>query len=288
MIDAEVVARKFAEQTSARSETGVFVRMDGRFAVVNIGTSTVTVPCTGVYTPRPGLPVRVDWVNGSPAVTGLVTPRSPFGVVTAPGSPLATVEVEGNTYQLSTLESYSPSIGDEVAVDWDRYLILGKMSGVNEPEAPPETPPAPPAPFEFVVRAEASGRYNSTGRWGNSDPWASNTTRGIWTYGDSVRAAVAGASVSSVEIYLPLVQQVGNAAIGFHEYATLPGFFPAIINSVNLPIGSRSGWVGIPNWAPLTWGQRGVGVFAPGGGYTIWRGVGSDPYSGALRFRGHR
>ena len=60
-------------------------------AVVNIGESTVTIPCTGVYPPRPGLPVRVDWVNGSPAVTGLVTPRSPFGVITATGRPLATV-----------------------------------------------------------------------------------------------------------------------------------------------------------------------------------------------------
>ena len=288
MINAQVVARKLAGQSSARSETGEFVRMDGRFAVVNIGESTVTIPCTGVYPPRPGLPVRVDWVNGSPAVTGLVTPRSPFGVITATGRPLATVLVEGNTYQLNTMEPYAPSIGDKVAVDWDRYLILGKMTGVSEPEAPSENGVPVAAPFELVVRAEASGRFNSSGRWGNSDPWASNTTRGIWTYGDAVKSALVGASVTSVEIHLPLVQQVGNAALGFHEYGALPGFLPTILDAVDLPVGSRSGWVPIPNWGPLAWGQRGVGVFAPGGGYTIWRGVESDPYSGALRFRGTR
>jgi len=288
MTDAVDVARKLAAQTSARSETGQFVRMEGRFAVVNIGTSTVTIPCTGVYPPRSGLPVRVDWVNGSPAVTGLVTPRSPFGTITATGTPLATVLVEGNTYQLNTMEPYAPTIGDQVAVDWDRYLILGKMTGVSQPETPPENETPDPKPFELVVRAQASGRFNSSGRWGNSDVWASNTTRGLWVYGDAIKSAVAGASVSSVDIYLPLSQQVGTAAIGFHEYGALPGFFPTILDAVNLPIGSRSGWVRIPNWSALALGQRGVGVFAPSGGYTIWRGVAADPLSGALRFRGTR
>lgn len=288
MSDADVLARKFAEQTSARSETGQFVRMDGRFAVVNIGTSSVTIPCLGVYPPRAGLPVRVEWVNGSPAVTGLVTPRSPFGKITATGTPLATVLVEGNTYQLNTMEPYVPQIGDDVAVDWDRYLILGKMTGTSAPVAPVENGTPNPVPFELVVRAEASGRFNSGGRWGNSDPWASNTTRGLWTYGDSIKTAIAGATVTGMDIYLPLAQQVGNAAIGFHEYGVLPGFFPTILEAVNLPIGSRSGWVRIPFWPALALGQRGVGVFAPGGGYSIWRGVGADPLSGALRFTGTR
>ena len=289
MNDAEVVARKLADQTTTRTETAQFVRMEGRYAVVNIGTSSVTIPCLGVYPPRTGLPVRVEWVNGSPAVKGLVTPRSPFGKITATGTPLATVLVEGNTYQLRTMEPYAPQIDDDVAVDWDRYLILGKLTGTDAPKPPAENTPTAPAPFELVVRAEASGRFNASGQWGNSDPWASNTTRGLWTYGDSIKSAIAGSTINFVDIYLPMIQQVGSCAIGVHEYGSLPGFFPTIIDAMDLPVGSRDGWLRMPNWgAFLALGQRGVGVLAPGGGYTIWRGVASDGLSGALRFNGTR
>lgn len=44
MNDAEVLAHRMSQLTSVRTETGVFVRMEGRFAVVNIGSSSVTIP----------------------------------------------------------------------------------------------------------------------------------------------------------------------------------------------------------------------------------------------------
>lgn len=287
MINAEAVARKFAAQGRVRSEVAVFVRMDGRFAIVNIGDATVPMPCVGFYPPAAGMSVRVDWVNGSPAVTGPVTPLNPLGVISGTGSPKAAATVDGVEYMLFYRDGYTPAVADQVEINWVTGVIQGKVTGVETPEAPPESS-ASPKPFELVVRAQASGRFNSSGRWGNSDPWASNTTRGLWTYGDAIRSAVAGASIKTVDIYLPLSQQVGNASIGFHEYGQLPNFFPTILDAVNLPFGSRNGWVRIPYWSALSLGQRGVGVFAPGGGYTIWRGVASDPLSGALRFNGMR
>lgn len=289
MTAAEVAARLISEQTSAQTQAAIFVRMEGRFAVVNIGTSTVTIPCTGVYPPRAGVPVRVDWVNGSPAVTGLVTPRSPFGTITAAGTPLASVLVDGGTYELYVLQPYTPTVGDSVAVDWDRYLILGKVSGVDTPEVPGESGGGS-KPFTVEVRASNSSRYQpGSGFWGN-DPWASNSNDGIWVYGNRVKDAVGSGTVTSVDIYLPLLGEVGNASIGVHPYGSIPGGAPSITSLNAMPLGQRSGWRRLPSsFGPyLAAGNRGIGVDAPGGGYTRWRGTASDSLSGALRINGTR
>lgn len=289
MTNAEAVQRQLQQITSARSETGVFVRMDDRFAVVNIGTATVTVPCIGFYPPVVGMAVRVDWVDGSPAVTGPVRPLSPLGVITAPGNPRATVEVDGEPYSLFYRDGYTPTVGDQVEINWTTGIIQGKITGTETPEVPEEDGGSS-TPFELIVRAEASARIQGSGPWGNDDPWASSSNRGVWTYSNRVKDAIAGAYINSVDIYLPLVQEVGQCAIGVHEYGSVPGFFPDILFAMNLPLGSRNGWVRMPEWGPfLSTGQRGVGVYAPGGnGYSIWRGVSSDPLSGALRFNGVR
>lgn len=288
MTNAEAVQRQLAAVTSARSEVAVFVRMDGRLAVINIGTATVAVPCVGFYPPVPGMPVRVDWINGSAAVTGPVVPLNPLGVITATGNPRATVEVDGVSYTLPVMASYTAEVGDDVAINWNMGVITGKLAAVDTPESPNETPDAP-KPFELVVRAQASARYQGSSRWGNSDPWASDNNRGLWVYDNAVRDALAGALIASADIYLPLVQEVGNCSIGVHEYGQLPGFFPTITEGTNLPLGSRGGWQRLPQgWAEFfALGQRGVGVYSSGG-YNIWRGVSSDPLSGALRIRGSR
>lgn len=66
-------------------------RVDVFFEDFDPGTVTVTVPCIGFYPPTTGMAVRVDWVNGSPAVTGPVRPLSPLGEIISAGTPLATV-----------------------------------------------------------------------------------------------------------------------------------------------------------------------------------------------------
>lgn len=291
MNDAERVQAQLAGVTRTRSETAIFVKMDGRFALVNIGSSSVLVPCVGFYPPVAGMPVRVDWVNGSPSLTGPIRPLNPLGKITATGTPRATVTVDGVAYSLFYRAGYTPAVGDDVEVNWATAVIQGKITGVTTPEVVPEAPADPqPQPFELVVQAEASGRFNSGGRWGNSDPWASNTTRGIWTYGDRIKDAIAGAAtINYVDVYLPLVSELGNVAIGIHEYGSLPTFFPTLADGLVLPPGQRGGWLRMPNWAGfLALGQRGVGVYAPGGGQTIWNGVATDSMSGALRFNGTR
>lgn len=287
MTATEDLARALARQSTSRSETAVFVRMDGRFAVVNVGTSTVTVPCVGFYPPVTGMPVRLDWVNGSPSVTGPVRPLNPMGVISAAGTPRAGVTVDGVEWTLPVMDSYTPVVGDQVAINWSMGVIMGKLAAVDSPEAPPESGGGE-KPFTVTVRAAQSGRFQNS--WWGNDPWASSNNDGIWTYGNRVRDAVGGGTVTSIQIYLPLVQKLGNCAIGVHPHSSIPGGAPAIGTLTTLSQSQRSGWVTLPTsfGTYVAAGGRGVGVTAPGGGYNIWRGVAADSLSGALRISGTR
>lgn len=289
MTDADDVARRLAEGGSARSGTGVFVRMDGRFAVVNIGESTVTIPCVGFYPPLPGMAVRVDWVNGSPAVTGPVKPLSPLGKITATGTPRATVTVDGVAYLLYYRSGYTPALNDDVEVNWATGIIQGKVTGLSSSTGPGESGSSGSS-FDFVIRAGNSGRYQPGSGWWSNDPRASNSNSGIWTYENRVSDAVAGGNVATADIYLPLTKELGNASVGVHAHSNIPGGAPSITSLVPLALGNRAGWVRLPSGFGqyLAAGGRGIGMTAPGGGDNIWRGTALDPYSGALRLTGTR
>lgn len=285
-------ALRFSDGDPSRSESAVFVRMDGRFAVVNIGTSTITIPCVGFYPPVAGMAVRVDWVGGSAAVTGPIRPLSPLGKITATGSPRATVTVDGTAYLLYYRSGYTPAVNDDVEINWATGIIQGKVTGVNTPDTPGENGGGS-TPFDVTVRAQNSGRYQSGSGWWGNDPWASNSNQGIWTFGNTIRDAVGGGTVSQAFAFLPLLEERGNASIGAHDHPVIPGGAPTLLPSslVALPLGQRNGWV------PLTAsvGQylaavagRGIGVTAPGGGYNRWRGTASDAMSGAVRLIGTR
>lgn len=290
MSDADDLARRLADVSSARSETAVFVRMEGRLAVVNIGLSTITIPCVGFYPPVAGMSVRVDWVNGSAAVTGPVRPLNPLGKITATGTPRATVTVDGTPYLLFYRSGYTPALNDQVEINWATGIIQGKVTGADTP-APPSENGGGAVPFEVVVRAADSGRYQSGSGWWGRGPWASSSNSGAWVYANRVKDAVGSGTVTRAEIYLPLVSEVGLASIGVHDYWLLPPGAPSIGSATALPLGGRSGWVALPaSFGPyLAAGDRGIGVLAPGGnGYTRWRGVDEDGLSGALRLSGTR
>lgn len=286
-INAEVVARALSGRGVVRSETAIFVRMEGRFAVVNIGESTVTIPCVGFNPPVSGMPVRVDWVNGSPSVMGPAAPLSPLGVITGTGTPMATVLVDGEEYILYLSAGYKPTVGDQVEINWWSGIIQGKVTGAASPTPPAESSGGA-KPYTVTVRAANSGRYQPGSGWWGKAPWASANNDGIWVYGNRVRDAVGSGSVSRVEIYLPLQQQVGVASIGVHPHASIPGGAPSISSKVNLPLGRRSGWQVLPVsfGTYVAAGGRGIGV--ADGGYNIWRGVDTDALSGALRISGVR
>ena len=100
--------------------------------------------------------------------------------------------------------------------------------------------------------------------------------------------ALAGANVSRVEIFLPLVTAVGVCQIGVHTHPDMPSGPPSIGSLIDLPV--RGGWVTLPpEWG--TWFRDnptgGIGVHS-GAGLNKWRGVGQDSQSGWIRFAGIR
>lgn len=285
-----VLASQLAQMPSVRSETAVFLGMTGGLARILIGTNAITAPCVGFYPPVQGMTVQVEWRDGRPSVTGPAAPKAPIGTVTAVEPPKATVDVAGELFALEYRLGYSPAVGDVVEINWATGVIQGALSSTPVPEPEPEVPPVVPQPFDVQVRATDSGRYQSS--WWGNDPWASSSNRGIWVYGDRIRDAVRGAaSFNSLEVFLPLISELGLCQIGIAQHSSIPGGAPTITDLVDLPSGRRSGWQGIPHtWLDqLAQGGRGIGVLAPGGaGYTRWRGTQADPASGALRIRGTR
>ena len=285
----ERIAAELAAVPSIRSMTGVFVRMAGPLAVVNVGDSTITIPCIGFYPPAAGMVVQVEWRDGKPAVTGPARPLNPIGTITATGSPRATVSVDGESYLLYYRAGYTPGVGHTVEINWATGIIQGQVTGVDTPTAPETAPPKSSSFSGLKVKARESGRYQGSW-WGDSDPWASNSNDGIWTYGNRIKDAIAGATISKIEIYLPLLSKLGNASIGTHPHSSIPGGAPNISNLEALSSSERDGWVRLPlSFATyLAAGGRGLGVTAPGGGLNKWRGVDRDSDSGALRFAGTR
>lgn len=214
----------FAEQAAiaSRSDTintqlGVFRGMAGNLAEVNVNGATVRVPCDGFTPPIPGMSVRVQWVNGSPSVTGPARPLNPRGVITGAGSPRATVTVEGQPYLMYLAAGYTPAVGDVVSIRWDYEggLITGKVQGYETPKPPEPVPPPPQSFTDLVVRAENSGRFQSGVGWWGNDPWASSNNNGLWTYGNRVKDALAGASNLVADIYLPLVRELSGGQLLF-------------------------------------------------------------------------
>lgn len=273
---------------------GVFVdrTVDG-LARVNTQGSLVSVKCDGWAPPVPGMSVRLESTNGIMRLVGPAGPRSASGVVIASlsGDTRASVLVDGVEWDLPVMAPYVPIPTDEVVVDWMSGAVLGELAASAGSDAPAPNPGGGGGAFSgLLVQATDSGRYNTGGSaWGDSTVWTGTSTRGLWVYSGGF-AALAGANVTSAEIYLPLIQQQNNMSFGLHTQPSKPGSDPGFSN-VTAHDGPRSGWVGLPaGWGNIlrdnpSWG---VGVLSPGGGLNQWVGRGADGMSGAIRFAGTR
>lgn len=276
---------------SVRSHTATFVGMDDGFALVNTGDTQIRIPCVGYYPPRVGATVQVEWRDGKPAVIGPAVTRNPLGTITGTGSPKAQVTVDGVAYLLPYEAWYTPVVGNTVSVDWQREVIVGALSVAPPTPVAPSTPGVGKKPFDITVRAQNSGKFDfrpGYGWWG-SDPWASNNNNGIWTYGNAIKDALgASAAVTSISIFLPLLEQAGSCSIGVHAHPNIPGGAPSITSTA--PLNPRGGWVALDVSVAvyLAAGGRGIGVTSPSGGINRWKSVFDDSYSGAVRLIGTR
>ena len=281
----ELILARLATIPDVASKLGVFVRMSGQLAVVNVGGSTVTIPVSGFYPPIAGMSVQLERRNGSLIVTGPSKQLPALGVMTSSGTPKATVLAGGISYTLGMRDTYTPTIGDDVEINWFSGLIQGKVKGVTVVAPPIENIPSGLEPFENLrIMAETSGSYIE--RWWTNDVYNGDSNTGAWFYGARVADALPGATITKIEIYLnPRQVRYGPPQVGTHTSGAKPGGNVTVSGQVALE--PRSGWVELPlAWAAVL--QAGGGIGVTPSGYTIWRGTGSDALSGALRFSGTR
>jgi len=281
----ELILKQLKTIPDVASKLGVFVRMSGQLAVINVGGSTISVPVSGFYPPIAGMSVQLERRNGSLIVTGPSKQLPALGVMTSSGTPKATVLAGGIEYTLGMRDTYTPTIGDDVEINWFSGLIQGKVKGLAAVTPTFENPPAGSAPFENLrIMAETSGSYIE--RWWTNDVYNGNSNTGAWFYGARVADGLRGATISKIEIYLNPRRASGYAPqVGTHTSGSKPGGNVTVSNQVALE--PRSGWVELDAaWAGIL--QAGGGIGVTPSGYTIWRGTGSDALSGALRFSGTR
>jgi len=284
--DTELILNRLAAIPDVGHKLGVFVRMDGVLAVVNVGDRAVTIPSTGFYPPVEGMTVQLERRNGALIVTGPASQLPPLGTITAGGSPKCSVDAGGIVYVLAYRDGYVPTIGDPVEINWATGVIQGKLS------VAPVATPAIPNPggqggaFEnLLVMASGSGSFN--GRWWTSDVYNGDNNTGAWFYGPRIRDALRGTTPSKIEIFLnPRLASGNSPQVGLHSSASTPGGNVSVGSQTALE--PRSGWVELPTWWALSLrdGDGGIGVTPSG--YTVWRGLSADAMSGALRFSGRR
>lgn len=265
---------------------GEFVRMEGQRAIVNVGPNTVPIAVSGFYPPAVGMFVQIERRNGVMIVTGPAQQLNPMGTIKAVGSPKATVTVGGRDYVLGMRDGYAPVVGDDVEINWTTGIIQGKVTATAAPTPPATTTIGTTGFTNMVVQSIGSGNFWS-GRWNKDDPWASTSNRGAWFYGSSLRDSLAGATITSAEIYMPATALDGSVQMGVHGHATQPGGAPG--GSSFTTLSAANGWVPIP-LSFAVWLRDNIGgvVVDSSNGLNKWRGRGSDAYSGAMRFSGTR
>lgn len=178
-----------------------------------------------------------------------------------------------------------------------RLVVIGpaapqSLGTVVEDEA--VAPPKPKASTvtylkrTTAIRATNSGKfYHPSSVWDKQDVHATVTSGGAWFYGTRVKDYLKGATITSIEIYLPLEQSLGVAYIGYHGYGSKPAGW---VGSGGLTyMNHRSGWVTLP-LSVATYLKANVGgiVVTSGNGLNRWKGTKRDSMSGALRFTGRR
>ena len=282
----DLILSRLATIPDVSQQTAIFVRMDGPLAIVNIGDRSVSIPCSGFYPPLAGMIVQVERRNGRLLLTGPAVPLDPMGVMVSAGTPKALVNSGGVEYLLGLRAGYSPVVGDAVEINWSTAIIQGKVTVAAVPADTTANPPAAAGPLSpDPVFAEGSGSYQ--GRWWMNDVWASNNNDGAWFYGGRIQSALAGASMAKIEIYLPLMSQIGNVQIGVHSSGSQPG--GPVAASMLTALGNRSGWVELPLAFANYLRDNAGGIFVQGGsGSNRWKGTQKDSLSGALRFQGTR
>jgi hypothetical protein len=284
----DAIAQKLKSLKSTAFIVGTFVSTNSNGTVqVDFGNGPISCQSASPTQPLPGDSVVCIQNGASTVMLGPSSPRSPYGTVTATGSPTITVTTSSGSQQLFYVTTYTPTIGDTVVISGG--IVVGKASGTPAGNYAP--PPAAPKKYlvEFVARD--SGTYYVPGSvYNNTDVWCTSTGNniGAWFYGTSIADTIPnGAVINSVQLYVEEFYNefpFSRALIGLHALTSKSGA-PSISSAVAIPGGA--GWITLPTSfgdALKTGTRKGVGTGSSGGsGFHKYRGRSADADSGKLR-----
>lgn len=313
---------KINERRPSMSFIGVFRRMVGARAVCEALGGTLEAQFVGTVQPSPGDSVQIEMRNGSYAMLGPSQPKPTRGTVirvAAPGEADATktpvgeeipeqefdefgnplpdalppdtarcvVRAGNQEFYLPYMQSYTPIVGNVVAIQWtfEGGLVTGTVSTTPKVETADPAPPRPaPAPGGFrptPFRATVSGTYQS-GSWTSGNVMSSDSGRGVFLYGSSVADTIPDdAVINFVRIWLSPQQIFGDPAqLRLVSNTALSGA-PAWVGAA-WPLAPAPGWQQIPNSFADWLKANNGGLGFEGGGFHIFDSIAIDPMSGAL------
>lgn len=190
-------------------------------------------------------------------------------------------------FWLPYMRSYTPTVGDVVAIQWsfEGGLVTGTVSTVP-PARPSEGRPSTRPPEETGYRptpftASASGTYQS-GTWTPGTVMSSDSGRGVFLYGSAIADTIPDdATITYTRLYLAPDQIFGDPAqLRLHSMTSMSGA-PSWAGDA-WPLAPVAGWQQIPNTFAGWLKSNSGGLGFEGGGFHIFKSVTTDPMCGAL------
>lgn len=291
----------------------------------------VQLRALGWYDPTIGDQVVVARWGQTAVVVGSTRPNqverpSSQGVVftSGPGMTIQ-VTVDGQQVSLPFLDSYTPTVGDTVAVVWQETatgwdgFIAGKLGSVPTPRPAAPKPPrdtsndtSSPPPKVIKTTGTDTVRAVSVATWRAG--WRSDTPKvyqgkwgarpenhGFWFYGNGF-SHLRGVTVTKAEVYLHALTAGNGAAtpvrLHIHDSASRPSGEPAVHDQLSSPPSlkdNEKGWYEVSaGWINNIINGSGKGLAAIGSTtshYTALSGLsgeGRDPMTGAVRITWER
>lgn len=317
-----VLMDKINERRPSRSFIGIFRSMSGAKALCETQYGEKLIPFAAAVMPSPGDAVQIEMRNGTYSMLGPTQLKPTRGTVmkaSAPSDPDPTKTPVGDVisegtydefgnpvtaalppdtlrcvvragtaeYWLPYMSSYTPAVGDVVAIQWglEGGTVVGTVSTVPRPvtggERPSMQPPTNagyrPAPFT----ASTSGTYQN-GSWTAGAVMSSDSGRGLFLYGASITDTIPDTAVITfTRLYLSEEQIYGDPAqLRLHSLTALAGA-PAWVGDP-WPLAPVAGWQQIPNSFAEWLKSNPGGLGFDGGGFHIFKSVSVDPMCGAL------
>lgn len=266
-----------------------FVSRDGGTAQCDVSNGDavgrVAAQTMTEYRPAVGEAVWLLAIDGKFYLTGPVIMPPPLGTVVSAASDFVTVDTDIGQVQATYNQGDTLSASQQVRLVWsDGPHVVGVLS-TNPPPVDPPAPPAGSGPSLHVDTFAAidAGSYLG-GRWGQSQPWASNSALGAWFLGSKVRDTLRGAPVSRIEMWVDLASKFGDPPnIGLHPHDVVPAGAPTITDARPIPVTSGT-WLELPvDFGQALSNGSAAGIGLAHGGFNKFASLAADAQSGALR-----